>query len=107
MHPAPVRVSYKEVRSLVPTLWEGVKIDYAVHIGMASGRKYYSVERRGHRDGYGMRDVDHELLGDEDKRKVQGEKWVWSGMPEELLTAANMEDVWQRWKAALPVGDFQ
>ena len=102
IHPEPVRVAYKTVRPLVPKLWDGRKIDYMVHIGMASGRKYYSVERRGHRDGYLMRDVDDELLGDTEKREA-GENWAWEGMPEELLSDTNIDDIWRRWRSALPV----
>ena len=103
VHPEPVKVAYKSVRELVPTLWEGRKIDFAIHIGMASGRKFYSVERRGHRDGYNMKDVDNELLGDAERRRVEGEKWIWHGMPEELLSVVDVDDVWKRWRAALPV----
>jgi len=103
VHPEAIRVSYKVVRELVPTLWQGQKIDYAVHIGMASGRKFYSVERRGHRDGYVMRDVDNEFLGDAERRKCEGEKWIWNDVPEELLSSVTIDDVWRRWRTALPV----
>jgi pyroglutamyl-peptidase len=103
VHPEPVKVSYNFVRELVPRLWEGRKIDYAIHIGMASGRKFYSVERRGHRDGYYGRDVDNELLNDAERRQREGQDWVWSGMPEELLSSINVDDVWRRWRITLPV----
>ena len=102
VYPEPVRVAYGTVRLLVPKLWEGRKIDYMVHIGMASGRKFYSVERRGHRDGYTMRDVDDELLGDEERQK-RGETCEWEGMPKELLSDVNIDEIWKRWKLALPV----
>ena len=102
IYPEPVKVAYKTVRPLVPKLWEGRKIDYMVHIGMASGRKYYSVERRGHRDGYVMKDVDDELLGDEEKRE-EGKHWAWEGMPEEILSDTNIDEIWRRWRTALPV----
>jgi len=107
VHPEPIRVAYKTVRELVPKLWEGRKIDYAIHIGMASGRKFYSVERRGHRDGYGMRDVDNELLRDDERRKEEGKNWIWDGLPQELLTAADIDDVWRRWRIALPYTDVR
>jgi pyroglutamyl-peptidase len=102
IHPEPVRVAYKTVRELVPKLWEGRKIDYMVHIGMASGRRYYSVERKGHRDGYSMRDVDDLLLGDTEKKNA-GEHWAWEGLPAEILSDTNIDDVWRRWRTALPV----
>jgi pyroglutamyl-peptidase len=70
---------------------------------MASGRKYYSVERRAHRDGYGMKDVDNQLLGDFERRKEEGKDWIWDGLPEELLSSVDVDDVWKRWRVALPV----
>jgi pyroglutamyl-peptidase len=70
---------------------------------MASGRRFYSVERRGHRDGYVMRDVDNEFLGDAERRKQEGEKWIWNGLPEELLSSVAIDDVWRRWRTTLPV----
>jgi len=78
-----------------------------VHIGMATGRKYYSVERRGHRDGYKMKDVDEELLGDEERRQVEAENWIWEGLPEEILSDTNVDDIWKRWRVALPGLDIR
>lgn len=70
---------------------------------MASGRRFYSVERRGHRDGYSMEDVDNELLGDHARRKIEGDEWIWHGLPEILVSDADVDDVWRRWRIALPV----
>ena len=67
------------------------------------------MERRGHRDGYVMGDVDGVVLGDERRRYGDGkegddgEKWVWEGCPEELETCVDLDDVWRRWRVALPV----
>lgn len=99
MHPQPIRVNYKVVRALVPAFWDtyrGRKIDIAVHIGMAGPRPMYQIERRGHRDGYEFPDVDGEKL-DEEKEKSGGE-WVWDGMPEELETELDLDDVLERWQ---------
>ncbi|CAG8959079.1 hypothetical protein HYFRA_00012860 [Hymenoscyphus fraxineus] len=108
VHPEAIKVCYPVVRELVPKLWEeSKKIDYAIHIGMASGRRFYSVERRAHRDGYFNKDVDNELLGDVERREKQGDRWIWSGMPEELLTSVDVVDVWRRWRGALPGADVR
>ncbi|KAG9233660.1 pyroglutamyl peptidase-like protein type I [Amylocarpus encephaloides] len=108
VYPNPVKVSYDIVRELVPKLWDtGGRVDYMVHIGMASGRKFYSVERRGHRDGYHGRDVDQKLLNDEERRFRGDDKWIWSGMPEELLSSIAVDDVWRRWRTALPETDVR
>lgn len=44
-----IRVAYDEVRELVPKMhkaYEGT-VDLVLHIGMASGRNYYCIERYG------------------------------------------------------------
>jgi pyroglutamyl-peptidase len=69
---------------------------------MATSRKFYSVERRGYRDGYEMRDVDGELLSDTEEGRQE-----WDGLPKELLTDINVDDVWQRWRAALSDADVR
>jgi pyroglutamyl-peptidase len=74
------------------------RIDFMVHIGMAGGRDFYSVERRGHRDGYRMQDVDGKLL-----REGTEEEWVKEGFPKELETDVDLDEVWRRWKMNLPV----
>lgn len=102
VYPEPIHVAYKTVRDIVPRLWEHPKIDYMIHIGMAASRKFYSVERRGFRDGYEMRDVDGELLNQTEEGKTE-----WEGLPNELLTDVNIEDVWQRWRTALPDADIR
>ncbi|RDA92628.1 hypothetical protein CP533_1445 [Ophiocordyceps camponoti-saundersi (nom. inval.)] len=109
VYPEPIRVSYRTVRKLVPTLWddafddddendkkEGVEegskrrrhIDAAIHIGMAGPRAIYQLERRAHRDGYPTPDVDGALPEHEkdDKR------------PAELQTDLRLEDVLARWR---------
>jgi hypothetical protein len=49
-----IRVCYEEVRQLLPKLHDAYdgQVDLVLHIGMASGRKFYCAERYGRRDGY-------------------------------------------------------
>lgn len=61
----PIRVCYEEVQELVPVLLESVKdtIDLVLHIGMSSGRDFYTAEVYAHRDGYSKnKDLDGEAL---------------------------------------------
>lgn len=100
MYPEPIRVNYKVVRKLVPSLWEtynGRKVDIVIHIGMAGPRPFYCIERRGHRDGYKHTDVDGEKVDEEEERKP-GSDWVWRGLPEEIETDLDPEDVLKRWQ---------
>ena len=107
VHPAPVRVNYQVVRSLVPVLWDpsyaGRKIDYVVHIGMAGPRLFYALERQGHRDGYNMKDVDGELLRDDKRREEEGKDWVWYGTPPTIETDLDTDDIMKRWQKYSPV----
>ncbi|KAI1375526.1 peptidase [Hypoxylon crocopeplum] len=102
----PVRVNYEVVRGLVPKLWDNPeqKIDYVIHIGMAGPQLVYSLEKRGHRDGYDKQDVDGQLLGDDLKRKQEGDGWIWHGVPEELLTDLDIEKIYKRWVELSPDG---
>lgn len=99
-------MAYKTVRQLVPELWEhhGTKIDYMIHIGMASGRRFYSVERRGHRDGYTIKDLDGNYL---DRNAAESPSSYWHGLPEEILSDVDITDVWRRWRIALPNSDVR
>lgn len=108
---APVHVGYKAVRELVPVLLDenpnGFEPDYILHVGMASGRPFYSCERRGHRTGYFMRDVDGKILNDEFDRIKEGDKWIWHDCPEELLTSLPFDKMFHQWKEACPEVDIR
>lgn len=109
VHPEPIRVNYQTVRALVPSLWDlerktsRPRIDLAIHIGMAGPRPMYQLERRGHRDGYAMRDVDGEFLRDQERHAAEGRSWIWHGMPKELETDLELDDVLERWRKHSPV----
>ncbi|KAF5020640.1 hypothetical protein F66182_7347 [Fusarium sp. NRRL 66182] len=97
VHPEPIRVNYRAVRELVPTFYERERIDVVIHIGMAGPRPFYSIERRGHRDGYKHPDVDGEKLDEEEERKP-GSDWPWRGLPEEMETELALDDVLTLWQ---------
>ncbi|KAF3017397.1 hypothetical protein E8E14_002427 [Neopestalotiopsis sp. 37M] len=78
--------------------------DLALHIGMAGPPVRYSIERRGHRDGYRHRDVDGKYLEDDKRREREGNDWIWHGVPEELLTDLDIEDIYKRWVGRCPDG---
>lgn len=79
------------------------KYDFVLHIGMAGPQPMYQLERRGHRDGYRLRDVDGKLLGDDERHAEQGEDWIWHGVPHELLTDLDVDAVYKRWVERSPV----
>jgi hypothetical protein len=95
----PIPVSYKSVLEVIPKLWSvEERIDFMVHLGMGASRGHvYSVERKGRRDGYMMRDVDDEM--------PEKEWWPWdTSPPNQLSTKVDVVDVVRRLKgAAVPV----
>lgn len=127
VHPEPIKVCYQRVRKLVPELWHldedrkneenadagedeeetevKPKIDFAIHIGMAGPTPNYSIERRGHRDGYSMKDVCGEFLKDQPRKVREGKDWAFDGVPAELETDLDLDDVLQRWKANCPASE--
>ncbi|SZF02946.1 unnamed protein product [Blumeria hordei] len=101
-YPEPVKVAYKNVRDIVPRLWEDENIDFVIHIGVAEERDYYSIERRAYRDGHIMPDVDGMLCADLTERHIKGVKWIWHDMPDEILSDVHIDDVCAKWKESLP-----
>lgn len=104
VHPEPVRVTYSAVRHLIPNLWqphfEGVhKIDYVLHIGMASTKKQYVLERLGHRDDYKLLDLDEKLPN----QNPSSDDYPWHGIPAQLTTDLDVADIKRRWESYLPV----
>ena len=118
VHPRPVKVAYKFVRENIPKLLfpkpslseegqDAVKVaqqaqakplyDIVLHIGMATGCNYYTLETLAHRDDYTREDVDGLTM--------EGDL-LWQkeyDAPEILHTSFDTEDVWRRWKSTLTV----
>jgi len=99
VHPEPIKVAYHEVLKVVPQLLgpNGKPFDILLHIGMAARRNYYTLERRSFRDHYDkLKDVDGRIFSSEEGGKL------WSNCPEQLHSTFKSDDVWRRWRAALP-----
>ncbi|KAM0718281.1 hypothetical protein Q7P37_006613 [Cladosporium fusiforme] len=101
-YPEPIRVSYKDVRALVPALLTSYvdSIDLVLHIGMASGRAHYSLERLGHRDGYSRSpDVDGERLSPDAGTRDFGD------CKHLLTTTLDYDEVFAGWEGNLRGGE--
>lgn len=91
----PIRVAYNEVRELIPTVHEAYKhtVDLVLHIGMASGRKFYCAERYGRRDGYSRnKDLDGSMP------PLEEGKTVFRDCPQIMTTSLDYESVLVDWK---------
>lgn len=94
-HPSPIRVSFDTVRELVPKLHSehAGTIDAVLHIGMASGRKHYCIERYAHRDGY----VKNKDLDGKIPPSNEGST-IFADCPAKMTTSLDYDDVLQKWQ---------
>ena len=129
VHPDPIEVCYDFVRSLLPTLLfttcsqdshpcafsthpsqahpsptpnpDGSNFDLVVHLGLAPGRNFFSIESIAHRDGYVKLDIHgNNLDGDTFWHDV-------FGAPLTLQPTLNLPHIWKGWKQALPDEDLR
>jgi len=92
----PIRVSYEEVRQLVPALHESFlgTVDLILHIGMSSGRDFYTAEKFAHRDGYDKnKDLDGLTLSTDHCLAYFGD------CPSVMTTSLNCDRIVDRWQA--------
>lgn len=92
---SPIRVAYEDVRQLVPPLHESYHgtVDMVLHIGMASGRSYYTLERFAHRDGYQRNtDLDGKVPPVDEGKKL------FSDCPDALQSSLDYAEVLHLWQ---------
>lgn len=126
-HPEPITVAYKNIRETIPKLLfpepsedasaqqsnhphakaktksqaSKPNFDLVLHIGMAPGRKFYTLETCAHREGYNRPDVDDETLTEDVFWKQTYDA------PKTLHPDFDTDDVWRRWKSALVVRTYR
>lgn len=91
----PIRVAFDEVRELVPQLHNDYAgtADVVLHIGMASGRKFYCIERYAHRDGYTKnKDLDGNIPPEDEGRTV------FADCPTTMTTSLDYDNVLLNWQ---------
>ncbi|CAO2656135.1 Nn.00g049380.m01.CDS01 [Neocucurbitaria sp. VM-36] len=98
-----IRVAYNTVTDLIPALLPPSNSHYPVpdivlHIGLAAGRKHFSLEHGAHGRGYAkIPDVDGERFDDSRAER----RFPLSRFPIVLKTSFNTSDVLARWRANL------
>jgi pyroglutamyl-peptidase len=93
VHPEQIRVSYETVAKIAPDLVAKHDPDFIMHMGMAGGRDYYTLETLARRDFYRIKDVDNK------DGLSEGESvWRKNGLPETIWTEWNEDDVLARWR---------
>jgi pyroglutamyl-peptidase len=103
VHHEAVRVAYNNVVDLVPKLLPPgnplfPEPDVVLHIGLAAGRKFFTLEQGAHGRGFDkIADVDGERFPDSRAEKT----FPSSKYPTVLKTSFDTSDVLARWKANL------
>ncbi|KAL5447866.1 hypothetical protein PMIN07_001862 [Paraphaeosphaeria minitans] len=107
VHHKPIRVAYSNVVDLVPHLLppgsrQHPAPDIILHIGLAAGRTFYTLEQGSHGRGYGkIPDVDGEKFADEDAQARFPEEIF----PPVLQTSFDTADALTRWRELLGYED--
>ena len=97
-HPYPIRVSYHEVGTLAPSLYEAYQnsIDMVLHLGLAMNEQHYSLEESADRDGYDNHDdIDrHRFLSEDGEKK-------WPNGYATLRTTLDFDAIYNTWRSNL------
>jgi len=97
-HPYPIRVSYDEVSTLVPNLYDAYhdKVDMVLHLGLTTTEQHYSLEETADRDGYDEYD-------DVDERKFTAQDGLnrWPEGSETLKTTLDFDTIYNGWRSNL------
>ena len=80
-----IKVSYKDVKERIPALWEEIKPDLCIHVGVFSER-VIKYERFASNNGYFLPDVDSCLP----------ESTIHPGSPDKLETSLNLTELSQQ-----------
>lgn len=107
VHHLPIRVAYDTVTDLIPGLLKPHNpmyppADIILHIGLAAGRDFYTLERGAHSRGFGIiPDVDGKRFSDERAEK----RFPRAQFPPTLHTSFDTGDVLERWQGNLGYSD--
>jgi pyroglutamyl-peptidase len=107
VHYEPIRVAYNKVVDLVPRLLppgshQRPAPDIILHIGLAAGRTFYTLEQGSHGRGYGkIPDVDGEKFLDDDAEA----RFPSEIFPPVLQTSFDTADALMRWRNNLGYPD--
>lgn len=93
--PEPIQVAYSAVAA-----WEEANLnlhdyDLVLHIGLAAGRKFFTVERRSTRIPYWQKE---DVLGQVFSKEMTEKMWPSETYPDVLAPTFDCHDVWLRWR---------
>ena len=91
----PIKVAYSSVM-----VWEEQNLnpddfDMVLHIGLAAGRKFFTMERQSMREPYWQKE---DVIGQIFSKEATEKLWPSSEFPDVLRPALDCNDIWRRWR---------
>jgi pyroglutamyl-peptidase len=95
--PEPVPARYHDLLSLSATLIDQHKPDAILHIGLATNRTYYAIERSANQDGYNSYpDMSGKTISKAESKKL------FASRPERLESDLDFDALLRSWKGGMP-----
>jgi len=93
--PEPIEVSYHAVQSFSETWLKNCDYDFVLHIGLAAGRPFFTLEQQSMRGPYWeKKDVNGFVFSKEETESM----WPTGEFPHVLKPTFDCNDVWRRWR---------
>lgn len=93
--PEPIEVSYRAVQSFAEQWLENCEYDLILHIGLAAGRPFFTLEQQSMREPYWeKKDVDGVVFSKQETEAL----WPVDDFPPILKPTFDCNDVWLRWR---------
>jgi pyroglutamyl-peptidase len=93
--PKPITVAYKAVLEWQQQWMSSQDYDIVLHIGLAAGRKFFTLERQSMREPYWQKE---DVTGQVFSREATEKLWPASNFPAVLKPTFDSQDVWLRWR---------
>lgn len=93
--PKPIVVAYNAVTAWEDQWMDSDAYDIILHIGLAAGRKFFTLERQSTRGPYWQK---ADVLGQIFDQAATEKLWPSSKFPDILKPTFDCEDVWLRWR---------
>ena len=92
----PIKVAYSSVVEWEKQHLSPDDYDLVLHIGLAAGRKFFTMERQSMREPYWQKE---DVLGQVFSKEATERLWPSSTHPSVLRPTFDCDDVWRRWRS--------
>jgi len=98
--PEPIEVSYRAVQSFAEKWLAECDYDLILHIGLAAGRQFFTLEQQSMRDPYWeKKDVNGVVFSKQETETC----WPKDQYPHILKPTFDCDDIWRRWRSNVSI----